>query len=145
MPARKSWTTLGRAVYTPSAPSSRYLVGGRRTRRKARDQGEAKGQRDIETRREWRSKREYEQKGRRSQGPRSFNQPLSFLAAFSEGEAPGQAGANGTQLNDWYQRAPPVALAGMSRTRWRSGGLPARGPTLDSSLEKSRPRPIPSH
>lgn len=30
-----------------------------------------------------------------------------------------QAGANGTQLNDWYQRAPPVALAGMSRARWR--------------------------
>lgn len=35
------------------------------------------------------------------------------------GRAARQAGANGTQLNDWYQREPPVALAGMSRARWR--------------------------
>lgn len=46
-----------------------------------------------------------------------------------------QAGANGTQLNDWYQRAPPVALAGMSRTRWQCRGCATaaethRGPRL---------------
>lgn len=53
------------------------------------------------------------------------------------------AGANGTQLNDSYQRAPPPRSRECRELEAQEAVPELIRP--DESLEKSRPRPIPSH
>lgn len=102
---------------SPLSTTLYLLLGGRRTRRKARGKQHRNEGHVV-------SKDREQERGRVKKGTVQILvlSTSHFRSWPHSANGRPQAGANGTQLNDWYQRAPPVALAGMSRTRWQCRG-----------------------
>lgn len=109
---------------SPLSTTLYLLLGGRRTRRKARGKQQRNEGHVVSKDREKERGRGREREEGKSKEQKGTVQILvlstsHFRSWPHSANGRPQAGANGTQLNDSYQRAPPVALAGMSRTRWQ--------------------------